>query len=161
MGGKRTCALNPVTILLVAAASMGIMSAAILGGVVPGFVGGVYIHAPTATYQEFLSVNYESVYRFMQVPFCRAGFPHCVPTDQTVFFTNTRNGTIRLVFYCVIIQNSCNMPSQLPIDYGACLRMTGTLIRPSVWPSEGHILKPFDGDLYVFTYSVLPNFSCA
>ena len=83
---KKRTRLNFVTVLLVIGASLGLMSAAITAGIVPGFeMGGVHSHSPTATYQGYFSVGYTGVYHFVHAePLCRTTFPPCM-APETVF----------------------------------------------------------------------------
>jgi hypothetical protein len=153
------------TILLVLVASAGIVSAALLGGLVPGFRYGVRTQSPTATYSGYFSINYVGVYHYVHaVPVCRTAFPPCLAHDEALFFLNAKNGTIRLVFYCGIsvVPYYCESPSDLSFGDGACLHVRGTLIEPSKWPSDQ--FSPsigFEGDLYVFENQTLPATSCS
>jgi hypothetical protein len=160
--GKRRV-ISVGTILLVTAACAGILWAAFFGGFVPGFRYGVRTQSPTASYSGYFSINYVGIYHNVQaVPVCRTGFPPCQANDQTLFFLNAKNGTIRLVFYCGVVPYYCESPSQLSFIDGACLHVKGTLIEPSKWPSN--LFSPsmhFDGDLYVFENQTLPEASCS
>jgi hypothetical protein len=158
MGRKRKQrALRFVTsVVLVLATSLGLVSAAMLGG--------VYRHSPTATYQGYFSISYRGVYHYLDAePICRTNLPPCLVSSEAVFYMNTENGTIRLVFYCgKIVQDYCTNASQLPFGNGTCLHVKGTLLKPSRWPSNQ--FSPFihfEGDLYVFTYEIIPSASCA
>jgi hypothetical protein len=161
---NRPRTLRLITVFLVLGASLGLVSAAIFGGIVPGFEpGGIHTHSPTVTYQGYFSVNYQGVYHFVQaVPVCRTGFPPCLASDESVFYLNSKNGTIRLIFYCGgIVKEYCNSPSQLPFIDGACLHVKGTLLEPSKWPSDQFSPSMhFNGDLYVFENQTLPAPSC-
>jgi hypothetical protein len=163
-GGKRSY-LRWGAVLLVLGASLGLMSAAIIAGIVPGFeAGGVHSLSPTATYQGYLGVDYQGVYRYVQaVPNCRTDFPPCLASDEALFYLNTKNGTIRLIFYCGgLVKDYCESPAQLTFNDGACLRVKGTLLEPSKWPSEQFSpLMHFKGDLYVFENQTLPQGSCS
>jgi hypothetical protein len=152
------------TILLVLAASAGIVSAAIFGGFVPGFRYGARTQSPTMTYLGYLSVNYVGVYHYVQVtPVCRTAFLPCPANDEALFFLNAQNGTIRLIFYCGSgVPYYCESPSELSFSEGACLHVKGTLIQPSKWPTgQFSPSMRFDGDLYVFENQTLPELSCS
>ena len=165
--------LSPVTVLLVLAAAAGLMASAIIGGIVPGFVDGIYSHSPTITYQESLAVNYVGVYHVIQAqPVCDSAFPPCFESNETLFFLSTGMGTVRLVFYCGTTREGlttitgwvdlCNNSSQLQLNEGTCLHVKGTLLQPSSWPSKQYLpLMQFDGDLFVFSYNQLPQASCS
>lgn len=165
--------LSPVAVLLVLAAAAGLMASAIIGGLVPGFVpGGFYSHSPTITYREFLAVNYTGVYHVSQAePICNSAFPPCFAANETIFFLSTRNGTVRLVFYCGTTRaglttmtgwvDLCSKASELQLEEGTCLHVKGTLLQPSSWPSKQYFpFMRFDGDLFVFTYNQVPQASC-
>ena len=162
---KKPRLLTLGTVILVMGASFGIISAAIFGGIVPGFeYGGVYTHSPTATYQGYLSINYLGVYHYVHaVPICRTAFPPCHAPDEALFYLNAKNGTIRLIFYCGnIVKYYCESPSQLPFSDGTCLHVKGTLLEPSKWPSDQFSPSMhFSGDLYVFQNQTLPETSCS
>lgn len=163
--------LSPVTVLLVFAAAAGLMASAIIGGIVPGFVGGYYSHSPTITYQGSFDVNYVGIFHVLQAePICNSAFPPCFATNETVFFLNAGNVTIRLVFYCGTTKNGftiaglydfCSKASDIQFDEGTCLHVKGTLLQPSSWPSKQYLpLMRFHGDLFVFTYNQVPHASC-
>jgi hypothetical protein len=159
--------LSWISILLVLTASIGLVSSA-MWGILPGFQGGIYWHSPTSTFQGYLSVNYTGIYGQVSARrLCRLSFPPCLAPDEDVFYLNTGNGTVRLVFYCRSITNLmttvygyCSNASQLPFGGGACLYVKGTLIVPSEWPtSQFTPALSFTGDLYVFQYE--PLATCA
>jgi hypothetical protein len=153
------------TVLLVLAASAGIVSAALLGGLVPGFRYGMRTQSPTATYSGYFSINYVGIYHYVHaVPVCRRAFPPCLANGEVLFFMNAKNGTIRLVFYCgsTLAPYYCESPSDLSFNDGTCLHVRGTLIEPSKWPSSQFSPSmSFDGDLYVFENQTLPETSCS
>jgi hypothetical protein len=163
--GRKPRLLALGTILLVLAASLGVISIAFFGGFIPGVeYGGMYTHSPTATYQGSFSVNYVGIYHYVQaVPVCRTVFPGCIASSEAVFYMNARNGTIRLIFYCgSMVKYYCDSPSQLPFSDGTCLHVKGTLLQPSKWPSDQ--FSPsihFSGDLYVFQNQTLAETSCS
>lgn len=165
--------LSPVAVLLVLAAAAGLMASAIIGGIVPGFVGGIYSHSPTITYQEFLAVDYIGVYHVIQAqPVCNSAFPPCFEANETLFLLTTENGSVRLMFYCGTTREGvttitgwldlCSNSSQLELNEGICLHVKGTLLQPSSWPSrQYHPLIRFEGDLVVFSYNQLAQASCS
>jgi len=153
------------TVLLVVVMSLALISAAIFGGIMPGFeFGGVYTHSPTATYSGNLLINYVGVYHYVEaVPVCRTGFPPCLSPDQALFYLTAKNGTVQLVLYCgSVVKYYCESPSQLPFKDGACLHVRGTLLEPSKWPSDQYAPSiHFQGDLYVLENETLPDTSCS
>jgi hypothetical protein len=165
MGSRNPRLLTLGTVLLVLAASIGVVSAALFGGIIPGFkYGGIYTHSPTASYSGYFSINYVGVYHNVQAtPVCRTVFPPCLTRSEVVFLLNAKNGTIRLIFYCGgPVKYYCENPSQLSVSDGECLHVKGTLIEPSEWP--GNEFSPrmqFDGDLYVFENQTLPETLCS
>jgi hypothetical protein len=164
MSSRKPRLLTLGTVLLVLAASIGIFSAALFGGIIPGFMyGGVYTHSPTTTYSGYFSINYVGVYHSAQAtPVCRTAFPPCLAPDEVVFFLNAKNGTIRLIFYCGVVKYYCESPSQLSFSDGACLHVRGTLIEPSKWPGDQFYPQMhFDGDLYVFEDQTLHESLCS
>jgi hypothetical protein len=171
--GKKSKILSPVTLFLVLAAAAGLMTTAIMEGIVPGFViGGIYSRSPTITYQGSLAVNYVGVYHVIQAqPICNSAFPPCFAANETVFFLSTRNGTIRLVFYCGKTMQGlttitgwvdfCSNASQLQPNDGVCLHVEGTLLQPSSWPNKQYLPSlRFDADLFVFSYTQVPQATC-
>ena len=169
---RKSTVVSPVTVLLILAAAAGLMASAIIGGIVPGFIDGVYSHSPTVTYQESLAVSYVGIYHVAQAePICNSAFPPCFASNETIFFLTSGNGTVRLVFYCGTTRNGlttvtgwvdlCSNPTQLQLEEGTCLQVKGTLLQPSSWPSKQY-LPPmqFIGDLFVFTYAQVPQGSC-
>jgi hypothetical protein len=165
MSARQPRPLSIGTILLVLVASAGIVSAALLGGLVPGFRYGVHTQSPTATYSGYFSINYVGIYHYVHAtPVCRTAFPPCLTHDEALFFINSKNGTIRLVFYCGISAAPyyCESPSELSFSDGTCLHVRGTLIEPSKWPSDQfYPTMHFDGELYVFENETLPQSSCS
>jgi len=169
---QKSRTLNPVAVLLVLAAAAGLMASAIIGGIVPGFIDGVYSRSPTITYQGSLAVNYTGIYQVAQVePICNSAFPPCFAANETVFFLSNGNRTVRLVFYCGTTRNGlttvtgwvdlCSSASQLQLEEGTCLHVKGTLLQPSSWPSKQYLpVMQFYGDLFVFVYTQLPQSSC-
>ena len=170
---KKTRRLGPVTVLLVLAASAGLMGTAIMEGMVPGFViGGVYSHSPTITYQESLAVSYIGGYHVIQAePICNFAFLPCLATNETVFLLSTKNATIRLIFYCGYTMKGvttetgwvdvCSYASQLQFSDGVCLHVKGTFLEPSSWPSKQYIPSlRFGGDLFVFSYDQVNQAAC-
>jgi len=153
------------TVLLVVVTLLAVISAAFFGGIIPGFeYGGVYTHSPTATYSGYFSISYVGVYHYVQAtPICRTAFPPCIASDEALFYMNAKNGTIRLVFYCgSVAKYFCDSPSQLQFSDGTCLRVKGTLLKPSKWPSQQ--FSPtinFEGDLFVFENETLPQSACS
>ncbi|MGA2460020.1 MAG: hypothetical protein ABSF82_01165 [Candidatus Bathyarchaeia archaeon] len=163
---KRRTYLTIISILLVAAASTGLISAAMSGGIVPGVpgVGEASTHSPTATYQGYLGATYHGLYQYVEAtPLCRNAFPPCMAPDEAVFYLTSKNGTIRLVFYCGAFSlDYCDSPSQLPFSNGTCLQVKGTLLQPSKWPTnQFNPTMHFNGDLYVFENETLPGTSCS
>jgi hypothetical protein len=165
MKGSKRPYLRLGAVLLVLGASLGLTSAAIIAGIVPGFeAGGVHRLSPTATYRGYLGVDYQGVYGYVEaVPNCRTGFPPCFTSDEALFYLNTENETIRLIFYCGgLVKNYCESPSQLPFSGGACIHVKGTFLEPSQWPSEKFSPSMhFRGDLYVFENQTLPKGACS
>jgi hypothetical protein len=167
MSARQPRPLSIGTILLVLVASAGIVSAALLGGFVPGLRYGLNTHAqsPTTTYSGYFSINYVGVYHYVYaIPVCRTAFPPCLASGEVLFFMNAKNGTIRLVFYCgsSLAPYYCESPSDLPFNDGTCLHVRGTLIEPSKWPSDQFSpTMNLDGELYVFENQTLPETSCS
>jgi hypothetical protein len=167
MSNRKRRPLTIGTILLVIAASAGIVSATLFAGFVPGFRYGAQVHvqSPTATYSGYFSINYVGIYHYAHaIPVCRTAFPPCLSSGEVLFFMNAKNGTIRLVFYCgsSLAPYYCESPSDLSFNDGACLHVRGTLIQPSKWPSDQFSpTMRFDGELYVFENQTLPNTSCS
>jgi hypothetical protein len=155
---RRRKLLTLGTMLLVVGASFGFMSAAIIEAIVPVFK---VAHTYFRSYQGYLSVNYEGIYRYVTaISTCNTGFTSCAESNQTVFYLTTKNATIQLIFYCG--NYYCDSPSQLPFSDGTCLHVKGTLIEPSMWPSDQFSPSMhFDGDLYVFENQTLPKTSCS
>ena len=171
--GKRSKVLSPVTVFLVLAAATGLMASAIMEGMVPGSViGGIYSHSPTITYQGSVAASYTGSYHVIQAqPICDSAFPPCFEANETVFTLGTRNGTIRLIFYCGTTLKGlttltgwidlCSNASQLQLSDGVCVYAKGTLLQPSSWPSKQYLpLVRFDADLFVFSYNQVPEASC-
>jgi len=169
---RKSTVVSPVTILLILAAAAGLMASAIIGGIVPGFIDGVYSHSPTVTYQESLAVSYVGIYHVAQAePVCNSAFPPCFASNETIFFLTSGTGTVRLVFYCGTTRNGlttvsgwvdlCSNATQLQLGEGTCLQVKGTLLQPSSWPSKQYLPSMhFIGDLFVFTYTQVPQASC-
>jgi hypothetical protein len=114
----------------------------------------VSFRSPTATHSGYLAVNYTGVYHYVEAqPLCAQSFPPClVPSSEVVFYLTTENATIRLVFYCGI--GYCYSAQQLPFKEGDKIRVEGTLLQPSDWPTNKY--QPtlrFFADLYVFNYT--------
>ena len=152
------------TVLLIVVISLAVISAAFFGGIIPGFeFGGVYTHSPTATYSGYFSISYVGVYHYVRAtPVCRTEFPPCIASDEALFYMNAKNGTIRLIFCGGVAKYFCESPSQLQFTDGTCLRVKGTLLKPSKWP--GQLFSPtmnFEGDLYVFENETLPKIACS
>jgi hypothetical protein len=163
MNSRKPRRLTIGTILLVLAASIGIVSAALLGGFIPRSRYGVHTQPPSVTYSGYFSINYVGVYHHVNaVPVCRTAFPPCLTKDEPLFFMNAKNGTIRLMFYCGVIPYYCESPTQLSFSDGTCLHVKGTLIEPSKWPTNQFSPSMhFNGDLYVFENQTLPKASCS
>jgi hypothetical protein len=158
-GKKKQNILSVFTFLLIIVGISGLLSAAAIAGVLPGSQSSV--HSPTATYQGYFAVSYQGIYHYVvAVPFCAVLI---CPASETVFYLNTRNGTIRLIFYCGAFSiDYCYSATQLPFGDGTCLYVKGTLLQPSKWPSD-KFSPPmhFNGDLYVFENETLPAASCS
>ena len=156
---KKQNTLSVFAVLLIIVGISGLLSAAAIAGLLPGSQSSM--HSPTATYQGYFAVSYEGVYHYVvAVPFCTVLI---CPASETVFYMNTRNGTIRLVFYCGAYSiDYCYSATQLPFGDGTCLYVKGTLLEPSKWPSD-RFTPPmhFEGDLYVFENETLPQAACA
>lgn len=164
---KNRTRLSIITVLLVVAASTGLVSAAMTAGTLPGFERfnlGIYWHSPTATYQGSLNTPYNGTYHYVSaVPVCRNSFPPCLDSNEALFYLTLRNQTIRLIFYCPISSdNYCTDPKQLPFHEGDCVYVKGTQIAPSTWPKDRYSPElMFQDDLYVFHYASLANSSCS
>jgi hypothetical protein len=163
MSRRKPRVLTIGTVLLVLAASTGVLSAALYGGFVPGFKYGVSTQSPTTTYLGYFSASYVGIYHYIRAArVCRASFPPCLAHDEVVFFLNAKNGTVRLLFYCGAAKEYCVSSDQLSFSEGACLHVKGTLIQPSKWPSnEFYPNMHFDGDVYVFESQTLTEDLCS
>mgnify|MGYP001119853495 CR=1 FL=1 len=152
--------ISTVSILLVLAASIGLVSAAMTNRQLPGFenfYGGIYARSqsPTVTYQGYLSMSFDGAYHYVAAePLCRKTFPPCLAPDEVVFYLETERGTVRLIFYCGL--DYCSRATQLPFSDGAHIYVKGTFLEPSKWPAGQY--EPnlqFIGDLYVFQNSTV------
>jgi hypothetical protein len=165
---KRRPWLSIISILLVVAASTGLVSAAMSTGQFPGFerfFGGVYWSTPTKTYEGYMNTSYSGTYHYVDAqPTCRNSSPPCLlEADEVVFYITTNNGNVRLIFYCgTRVTYYCSGPNDLPFREGDCIFVKGTLLVPSDWPTERfNPTLQFVGDLYVFKYSNLLTSACS
>jgi len=110
--------------------------------------------SPTMTYSGYLAISFYGTYQYVTaVPVCHNNFIPCLSDDQTVFYLQTSNGMVRLIFYCRI--DYCDYPNQIGLPLGTHLIAKGTLLVPSKWPrTEFEPALSFAGDLYVFNYTL-------
>ena len=163
---QKNSSIGICSILLVLAASTGLVSAAMINGQLPGFErfrAGTYrqnMLSPTITYQGYFSVSYNGTYHsVIAKPLCRNALPPCLDSDELVFYLDTDSRlVVRLIFYCGA--GYCSRADELPFRDGARIYVKGTLIEPSQWPtSRFEPTLQFKSELYVFQYTTLPESS--
>ena len=155
---KRNSRLSIVSILLVVAASMGLVSAAITT-----FNVGQHSISPTITYSGYLNTSYYGIYHYVLAePLCSKAFPPCFQQGEVVFYLDTSHESIRLIFYCGVVYYYCSSAADVPLQEGSCINVKGTLLIPSKWPTN-QFDPPlqFSGDLYVFHYSTVSESACS
>jgi hypothetical protein len=96
--------------------------------------------SPTRTFNGYVNAVFHGVFHHQVVQ------PY-----EDVFYLDTGEQRIRLIFYCKSEQwNYCRLTSQLNVTEGQHITVRGTAIEPSQWQSE--LSQPrleFVADLYV------------